>query len=198
MTFHRFVRRLHLYMGLFLLPWLFLYGVSSIPFSHEKWLARLYQDGKPDWTTRFDRPYQLALARGADPRVIGARILRDSGIDRAFGTYSPDEREFHVWTYNFWSATEIVYYPAEKRLVAKDRRFRWDQILTGMHARGGFQQSSFLDGFWAVMVDAACLGLLVWIASGWYMWWKIRQTRFWGFLALGGGMAVFAAFLAGL
>ena len=30
MTFTHFNRRLHLYLGLALLPWLFMYGISSI------------------------------------------------------------------------------------------------------------------------------------------------------------------------
>ena len=31
MTFAHFVRRAHLYTGLFLLPWVIMFGVSTIP-----------------------------------------------------------------------------------------------------------------------------------------------------------------------
>jgi hypothetical protein len=34
MTFLHFVRRAHLYLGLFLLPWVIMFGVSSLPLNH--------------------------------------------------------------------------------------------------------------------------------------------------------------------
>ena len=40
MTFPHFNRRLHLYLGLALLPWLFMYGLSSIPFAHTQYFER--------------------------------------------------------------------------------------------------------------------------------------------------------------
>jgi len=182
MSFHRVVRRLHLYLGLFLLPWFLLYGVSSVLFSHGRYFEGLYNDGKPNWTVRFDRPYAID-------------IPQDAGLRGAFGTYRPNGREFHVYVYDFWSATQLKYYADRGRLVAEDRRFRLDHILTGMHARGGFTQSSFLDDAWAVTVDLACLGMIAWIASGLYMWWKLSQTRAWGTFALAGGVTLFAVFL---
>ena len=195
MTFHRFVRRLHLYLGLFLLPWFLLYGISSVLFSHGRYFEGLYNDGKPNWTVRFDRPYRIEIPASADQRAAGERILRDAGLKGAFGTYRPNGREFHVYVYDFWSATQLKYYADRGRLVAEDRRFRLDHMLTGMHARSGFTQSSFLDDAWAVTVDLACLGMIAWIASGLYMWWKLSQTRAWGALALAGGATHFALFL---
>jgi hypothetical protein len=196
MTFHRFVRRLHLYLGLSLLPWFFLYGVSSIPFSHPEWLKP--KDGAPDWTPRFDRSYDIPIPRDADERTIGRRIMQDAGLEGAFGIWHPNDREFHVYAFDFWDATQVKYFVEQKRLVAEDRRFRWDHIVTGMHARGGFQQESLLDDTWAVLVDLVCAGMILWIASGIYMWWKIRHTRWWGFAALCSGAVLFVLFVAGL
>lgn len=190
MSFHLLVRRIHLYAAMFLLPWFLVYGVSSVPFSHSVW----FQD-RPQWTVRSDRPYELSVAEGANLREVGARILRDAGLKGSFGAYRPNPREIAVYRFDFWSATQITYFLDQKRLLAKDRGFRWAAFLTGMHARGGFEQESLLDHAWAVAVDVVCLGFLVWIASGLYMWWQIRQSRSWGFLALGGGIASFVLFL---
>ena len=48
MTFPHFNRRLHLYLGLCLLPWFLMYGASSIPFAHGQFfearnIPELYQ-----------------------------------------------------------------------------------------------------------------------------------------------------------
>ena len=79
--------------------------------------------------------------------------------------------------------------------MIQDRKFRWDHFLTGMHARGGFAQSNFLSDAWGVMVDIVCLGMLIWIITGIYLWWRQSTTRIWGAVALLGGFGSFLLFL---
>jgi len=198
MTFHHFNRRVHLYLALVLLPWFLMYGISSLFFNHNRLLEGFYQDGVPLWKTRFDRPYEIEVPPGADLKPIGARIVRENRLEGTYGSYRPKPNQVHVYVYSFLHSVRVTYFTDQKRLVAEDRRFRWDQFFTGMHARGGFGHPHLLDDVWAVVVDLVCLGFLAWIASGILMWWKLPQTRAWGWLALSGGMAVFAGFLAGL
>lgn len=198
MTFYIFVRRLHLYLGMFLLPWFFMYGISSVIFSHGQFFQQLHENDGPQWTVRFDRAYDIPVPQNADPEEIGARILRDNGIRGAFGVHRPNQRELSVYVSDFWSATRMTYFINEKRLLAEDRKFRWESFLTGMHARGGFERASTLNDAWGVVVDIVCIGILLWIASGLYMWWKLPKTRAWGYAALGGGLLCFAIFLLAL
>jgi len=196
MTFNLLVRRTHIYLALFLLPWFLMYGVSSLVFSHSSYFNERYKkDNLPQWTVRFDRPYHIDIPADDDLRPAGAKILEEAGLKGAFGVYRPNAEKLNVYWFNFWDATQLTYFVKENRLLAEDRRFRWDHILTGMHARGGFVQGSFLDDAWGVLVDIVCLAMLVWIATGIYMWWQLRQTRLWGSLALAGGCALFVAFL---
>jgi hypothetical protein len=194
MIFHLFVRRLHLYLAMFLMPWFLVYGVSSVPFSHGAYFQRMFE-GVPMWSVRFERPYEIAVPAGDDLKPVGARILADAGLEGAFGTYRPNDRELHVFRYDFWRSTRLIYFVDQRRLRAEDRRFRWDQFLTGVHARGGFDQDSRLHDAWGVTVDIVCVGFLLWIASGIYMWWQLRPSRAWGWLALGSGAASFLIFL---
>ena len=196
MKFLHVIRRTHLYLGLFLLPWFFVYGVSSIPFSHGAWIRdTFYKGGAPEWTVRFERPYEIEIPPGEELRPIAARILKDSGVEEgAFGAYRERGR-LMVFRHDFWRSTRIAYDPDQKTLKAEDKRFRWDQFLTGMHARGGFEQPFLLDRMWAVLVDLVCLAILVWIVSGLVMWWQLRGHRLWGAIALTGGVAAFAVFL---
>lgn len=200
MNFLHLTRRTHLYLGLFLLPWFFVYGVSSIPFSHGPWIRdTFYNDGAPEWTVRFERPYEIEIPSEGELRTVAARILKDSGVeDGAFGAYRERDGRLTVYRFDFWRSTRILYDPSQKTLKAEDKPFRWDQFLTGMHARGGFEQPFMLDRMWAVVVDLVCLSILVWIASGLVMWWQLRSHRWWGALALGGGAASFVIFLVTL
>ena len=64
-----------------------------------------------------------------------------------------------------------------------------------MHARGGFEQDTLLDDAWGVTVDMVCVAIMLWIATGLYMWWHQPGTRGWGWIALAGGTSMFAIFL---
>jgi hypothetical protein len=193
MTFSHVNRRVHMYLGLFLLPWFFAYGLSSVPFSHPRWAQAIY--GQPVWTLRFERSYQLPMPPDAALKEIGNAIAREAGIEGTHGAYRPNPNRINVYVHTFWKASQISYDTEKKILRAEDRRFRWDHFLTGLHARGGFQHDSLLDDAWAVAVDVVCAGFLIWIASGLYMWWHVPRHRNWGWLALGGGAGVFAALL---
>jgi hypothetical protein len=196
MTFSHFNRRSHLYLGLALLPWVLLYGVSSVPFSHAKYFDDLDKaKGLPDWTLIADRPYDVPVPSQPDYRAFGAQVCRDAKLDGAFGVYRPNPSETHVYVYSFWQSFQVKYFHETKRLTVQKKRFRLDHILTGMHAKGGFAQDGWLHDAWAVLVDLVSLSFLAWIASGIYMWWKLPGLRAWGWVALGCGFGAFILLL---
>ncbi|MGH9673109.1 MAG: hypothetical protein ACRD44_08000 [Bryobacteraceae bacterium] len=202
MTFQHFNRRLHLYLAMFLMPWFLMYGISSIPFSHPGLMKALFEDPKGPWIDRFDRPYEIVVPEGAsDPkslRGVGEQLVKDAGLTGSFGTYRVNPTTINVYLHTFLRATQLTYHIDQKRLVAKDRKWRLDQFFTGMHARGGFQNPEPLNDTWAVVVDIVCVGFLVWITSGIIMWWQLRSARVWGWIAIAGGAALFALFVKGL
>jgi hypothetical protein len=197
MTYSHLNRRLHLYLGLALLPWFFMYGVSSVPFAHTPYFnQRDAAKGLPMWTLVSDRIVDVPVPQEASGlRGFGATLLREAGIEgTSFGTYRQSPTQINVYSYSFWTSTQLKYFVDTKRLTVEDRRFRWDQFLTGMHARGGFEQESLIDRSWSVVVDIVCLSMILWIASGLYMWWELPGQRRWGWLAIAGGTASFLFF----
>jgi hypothetical protein len=171
-------RRLHLYLGLFLLPWFLAYGISSIPFSHPAWGQKIY--GAPVWTTRLERQYELPVAPDGDLKEIAALLVREAGVEGSYGASRPNPRRINVYVHTFWRATQVSYDLEKKLLRAEDRRFRWDHFLTGLHARGGFRHGGFLNNAWAVVVDVVAAGFLLWVGTGLYMWWRLPRHRGWG------------------
>jgi len=197
MTFQHFNRRLHLYLAMFLLPWFIIYGVSSAPFSHPTWF-RNAGEGRIQWLPRFDKPYAAEFAPGTEARVAAAQVLRENGLDGAYGANWVNPRQLNIFMFSFLSATRLSYHLDQKRLVAEDRPSEITPILTGIHARGGFEQPLVMNDLWGVVVDIVCIGFLLWIATGIYMWWHLPSTRVWGWVALIGGAALFAIFLVTL
>jgi hypothetical protein len=199
MTYNHLNRRLHLYLALTLLPWFFMYGISSIPFSHNQYFEdRDKAKNIPLWTKRFERAYDVPVPTEGDLRPFGAKVLADTGMQgSAFGAYRQGPDQINVYVYSFWKSTQIKYFISEKRLLAEDRRFRFEHFLTGMHAKGGFEQGG-LHNLWGIVIDIVCLGMLLWVVTGLIMWWKLPSTRKWGWLALAGGVHSFALFLVAL
>jgi hypothetical protein len=194
MTFLYIVRRTHLYLGLFLLPWLIMFGVSSIPINHN------YQAAPPAWDKLMEAPFSATVPTTTDNRElrgVGREMMNAAGVTGGFYVNRPNPRQVNVNHPNFLRPTRIFYYIEEKRMVAERREFVPRLFLTGLHTRGGYGLGGFWDYLWAVFVDLASVGLLLWILSGLIMWWKIPGTgpRRWGWLALVGGAACFVVIM---
>ncbi|HEY7499999.1 MAG TPA: hypothetical protein VH740_15875 [Vicinamibacterales bacterium] len=208
MTFSHFNRRTHLYLGLALLPWFFMYGLSSLPFAHSAYFdARDAAKKLPLWTLRADRTVDVPVpAAGADGQVdpkdlraFGARLLQDAGISgTSFGAYRQSPNQINVYSHTFRKSTQLKYFVDSRRLTVEERRFRWDHFLTGMHARGGFEDERLFVRSWSVIVDIVSLAMIVWVASGLIMWWTLPGHRRWGLLTIAAGAISFLIFAATL
>ena len=97
-----------------------------------------------------------------DPSTRGSTGSEDPGELRRLGAALLEQRhcghdanelrrlpqsptQINVYSYSFWKSTQLKYFVDQKRLTVEDRRFRWDHFLTGMHARGGFDQEGMLQ-----------------------------------------------------
>jgi hypothetical protein len=195
MTFSHVNRRVHLFLGLFLLPWLFMYGISALPIAHASFFMPR-DAAKNSRILRAEHTVDIAVPNDdAGLRVLGAALLDLAAVRRtSFDVYREASNRINVYAYSFWSWTEVNYYVDRRRMMVEDSRFRWDLFLTGMHARGGFQQEGVLPTAWSVVVDLVALAILLWIASGLYMWWDVRGHRRWGWLAIAFGTGSFLVF----
>lgn len=194
-SFDHLNRRTHLYLGLFLLPWVLMYGISSFLISHHNWFR---SDQPPVWQLVFDREYQRPIPDKADLRDVAHEILKDCNLEGAFWAQRPKPDEIRINRFRFRDDTRLTYSINDQRLRAEHQDLRWDQVILRMHFRGGFAQPGFWDDLWAILVDVACVGIVIWVGSGLLMWWRLRRLRLWGCLALGGGCLAFLLLLWGL
>lgn len=200
MTFNHLNRRLHLYLAMVLLPWFLMYGISAIPFTRNAYFNSLYNDGVPMWTTRFEQAYTRPAPENRLPDTLqkfAKAVVTDLNLEvtGSLGAYQPNNRRINVYLVTFWHHTRITYDIENQHIKAEDKRFRWDQFFTTLHARGGYHQDGFLNDLWALIVDIIGLAFILWVASGIYMWWQLKQTRRWGIVALGSGILSFVIFL---
>lgn len=196
-----FLRRLHLYLGLVLLPWVLMYGLSALPFAHHDFFeARDKALGKPLWTPRYERPLEVEVPADREGmREFGRMLLKDLGISAPnFGVYRPNRNAVQVTAFSFLKTTRALYRIDRKTVTVEDRRFRLDHFLTGMHARGGFEQPGLMPKLWGVVVDVVSVMFVAWVVTGVIMWWRVREARVWGICALVVGVGAFTVFTVAL
>ena len=192
-TFDKINRRTHLYLGLFLLPWLMMYGVSSFIVIHQS----LFSLGKPlgrelIFEKSYDRPVKTQGANnGPELRAAAQDILKDCNWEGAFWVDKPNADTVHIDRFSFRENISLTYSIKDQKLKAERQPMRWSQVAIRMHFRGGYEQSEFWNKFWGVLVDVACVGIIIWVASGLIMWWRLRRLRVWGAMAVGGGALSF-------
>lgn len=192
-SFDKINRRTHLYLGVFLMPWLLMYGLSSFIIIHQSWLGA---DKDLGWEPLFERPYSRPVtAQGEnntpDIRAAAQEILKDCHLEGAFWVDKTKPDVLHIDRFSFWGATSITYSIKEKKLKAEHQRMRVAQAIVRMHFRGGYRQPYFWDMVWGGLVDLACVGIVIWVVSGLIMWWRLPRLRFWGAVAVAGGLLSF-------
>lgn len=193
MTFLHFVRRTHLYMGLFLLPWVIMFGASSIPINHNT------GPEQARWVLLSEHQFDAEVPpAGADLRPLGREMMRTAGLDGGYFVNRANPRQVNVNHPNFLQPVRIVYQADQRRLVAERRELTFRTFITNLHTRGGFDLDGFWDSVWAFSIDVVSVALILWIASGVYMWWRLPSTRSWGWVALAAGAVCFAVIIVSL
>lgn len=186
MTFSKLNRRTHMYLALFLMPWMLGYAVSTIAMSH-RWTG-----GQQTFVLEGERSYQTEFGPGTPPGEIGRQILEELDLEGAFGVQgpSPDGR-LTINRQDLVTPRRIVYVPAEKKVVVERAEFHAGGFLNRFHRRRGYQQPYAADRMMAVAVDLVIVAMVLWAASGLWMWWEMRATRWWGIAAAASGIAIF-------
>jgi hypothetical protein len=200
-SFQQFNRRVHLYLGLTLLPWMFMYGVSAIPHAHNVYFnERDAARGLPDWNFRSEHSVDVRVPDDPEGlRGVAAQLLSAANVDAPnFNVSRPGRERLVVDGYSFWNAWRLTYAIDTRLLTVDERRFRWAVFFRNLHARARFREEGPLQTSWSIIVDIVCVAVAVWVASGLYMWWGVRGHRTWGLLALLAGAGTFALFTFGL
>ena len=194
---HLILRRTHLYLGMLLIPWLLVFGLSTFMFNHGEHFRPLRPTDPqfvPLWEKGYTPPSPIT---DTNLREAVAQLLTDNGLQGSFGARQQGN-VLNITLQNFLEPTKLSYNLNTKQLRAEKKKFAWVEVLQRLHFRAGYNGSSLLANVWPVIVDVFCITMLIWILTGLYLWWKIRDSRRWGWITIGGGMLTMALLLATL
>ena len=195
-TVSRWIRRIHMYTGLFLGPWMLMYAFSTLVMTHRDSVASLYPSKDPAMVTERELNYTRSFPSTTTREQIGEQILQDLGLGgRYYVSGGRNGEPLVINRQHALTTRRVTFDAASQKIVIRREEFRAANFLERMHRRRGYDQPYTLEDIWGFSVDVAVVVMAFWSLSGIWLWWEIRSTRYWGGLSLATGLGLFTLFL---
>jgi len=195
LTVSLLIRRVHMFSGLFLAPWMLMYALSTLVMTHRDYVLSFYPSKTPARVTERELEYTRSFPDTATREQIGKQILQDLGLDGAHSVSGGrNGAPLVVNRQHALIARRITFDQAARKIVVEREEFRALTFLERMHRRRGYDKPYALDDAWGFTVDVAVVAMAFWSLSGIWLWWELKFTRKWGALSLVGGAALFTVF----
>jgi len=189
----RWMRGLHLYTSLFLVPWMVVYACSAFCLNHRAWFAT-----ETTWTTERDIPFP-SPGRTLSNEELGQRIAEAAKLDGPIRTIGWRGDQFVVMRPSATGAYRAIWLRSQSRLIVeKVRPWTMASVLNSLHFQHGYWHESSTRTVWAIIVDLVSASVLLWIVSGVYLWARRPSKRKLGSVCLVGGGVLFAVLVASL
>ncbi|MBI5693178.1 MAG: PepSY-associated TM helix domain-containing protein [Verrucomicrobia bacterium] len=193
--FSKLLRRIHLYLALFLAPWMLMYALSTLVMNHRAYFVEKHGRGPAPWLKERELTYEGTFAPDAAPRDVARQLLDSLDLDGAHQVSRRNDGVIVIQRQDLLSPRRITYTPATRQVLIERTEARTHATLERFHRRRGYSTGYLLDTFWAVSVDLVIAACLIWALSGLWMWWEMKATRRIGATGLAGGIALFAFYL---
>lgn len=196
-------RKLHYYLGLYFLFFLWLFALTGLLLNHSAWqFQQFYPQRK---VSKFSRAVRLPegasdldQARAAmrqlgiegeigwnagrrDPRFLEFNVTRPGRVYQVQADIAQHQAGVTLMEFNVWGVVRSLH--TFVGVSPDDPRNRRDWIPTTL---------------WAFSMDAVAAGVAFMAFSGLYMWWGLREKRAAGMAALMLGVALCGLFVIGL
>ncbi len=199
-SFELWNRKVHYYLGLYFLFFLWLFSLTGLMLNHQQWFTDLYErdqtsyDGPIDGLTgetqlarTRDAMRQLNLEGEIDWPVIQPVGHLDFSVTRPTGSAQVrvdiNARKAYVREFEngHLHAFQIFHTFSGSRFNQPASRRDW--IMTSV---------------WVAAMDALAAGLIVMVFGSYYMWWRLKKRKTLGMAALTAGVCACGVFVAGL
>ena len=200
-SFEKWNRKLHFYLGLYFLFFLWLFSLTGLILNHGQWAMAMGNDRRE---TKYERAIE---APAGDTDLARARdVMRQLGLRGEIdvpAVQPADRFAFSVSRPN--DASQVRVDLAQNRAAVQHfdnsgwATFRIFHTFSGSHFN---QPESHRDWIvttlWVLAMDALAAGLIVMVLGSYYMWYRLKKRHAVGWVVLASGVASCALFLRGL
>ena len=194
--FSKVIRRTHMYLALFLAPWMLMYALSTLAMNHRASLRELYGGEIAVWEKEGEQVYEKTVSEEAETWETAYEILVHLGFEGPYSTRtSRDGTNLTIFRNDPITPRRITYTKADGKLLIEKQNFQMPSFLERMHRRRGYQYGYAQEDAWAFSVDLVIFSMVFWSLSGLWMWWELKGTRRWGAISSLAGVGLFLLFL---
>jgi hypothetical protein len=197
---YRWIRDLHLYLGLFISPFVLMFALSVFFLNHGK----LRPGGSPsvDIYRHLQIPDGFDRVKGRDAVNRAKEILPQVGVAGEIGFLRFVAKDRHlIFPVSKAGSEAIVDVGLDERAATVTRRRMsfWESV-SYLHKMPGPHNVAIRGNWvgtqaWRWLADTTIYLLLFISISGLYLWWAIRAERRIGLALLTAGAATFVAFI---
>ena len=196
-TVSRLIRRVHMFSGLFLGPWMLMYALSTLVMAHHEFVGSFYPSKNPAMIKEGELDYSHSFATNTTREQIAQQILQDLGMDGAHSVSGGrNGKPLVIQRQHALPQRRITFDSSNNKIAVEREEFRASTFLERMHRRRGYSQPYALEDTWGFTVDVAVVAMAFWSLSGIWLAWEIKTTRLWGALSFVGGLGLFVLFAA--
>jgi hypothetical protein len=189
------IRRTHMYLALFLFPWMLMYALSTAAMNHRAFFANLHGGAPLAYEREREFVYDGVFADDAELRSIAEQVLAAAGLDGAHGVSRRKDGAIVITRNDLLTPRRLTLVPANRTVLVERLPHRSNALLERFHRRRGYATGYALDTVWAFSVDLVIVAMVFWALSGLWMWWEMRATRRFGAIAVAAGAGLFAFYL---
>jgi hypothetical protein len=196
-------RKLHFYLGLYFLFFLWLFTFSGLLLNHSNWQFAEFSPQRTE--TSFERSVQLSTSdSNVDQAMDIMRQLELTGeIDWPNQEPVPGQLNFAVNRPGNQNRVSVDF--AQNRATVQNIRINSWGLMRALHSFSGTPRNSptatgdwVLTTVWVVAMDALSVRVLLMVFSSYYMWYHLKQKRSLGIVSLATGVLSCGVFVIGL
>lgn len=200
-TVEHWNRKIHFYLGLYFLFFLWLFSLTGLLLNHGQWAVAAAAYARVE--SRYDRAVEPPA--GATDLDRARDVMRQLGLagEIDIPPQQPGSLQFNTSRPSDSNQVRVTL-PDGRATV---RHFDNGQ-LSRFHALHTFSGSRYnqpgshrdwiVTTMWVFAMDALSAGLIVMVLGSYYMWWKLKQQHRLGLIALTAGVVACGWFVSGL
>ncbi len=194
----KILNALHLYLGLFISPFVLLFAISTILFNHA------YKPGGESSKATVRHRTSIEIPEALEGLQLAKYIMRQVDVSGEIELlrHQPQQKRLIIPVMRPGQRITItVELESKTAEIELHRTGFWDAILylhksPGPHL-AGFRGNWFFTRIWKCLADATAYLLLFLSGSGIYLWAVLKMRRKTGLILIGaGGLSFFAILLA--
>jgi hypothetical protein len=196
--FEKWNRKLHYYLGLYFLFFLWLFSLTGLLLNHGQWAMAMAANERRE--TKYEQTIpppagQTDLARARD-------VMRQLNLTGEINW--PASQQLGQLAFNVSrpiDASQVRVDLNENRAVVQHfdnsgmATFRIFHTFSGSRYNDTAQRDWIVTTVWVLAMDALAAGLIVMVFGSYYMWYRLKARHTVGLVALGAGIVSCTAFL---